>query len=111
MAGVPFLGFAPFFGPHPQDTFLALRIKYGKLFSIYMGPQLAIVLNDYQAIKAAYLGQADTFTGRANGFVFSQLSKGHDGNVHGTTDFDHELDRSICYRCFHSIVIDLVTTN
>lgn len=83
-SGVPFFGYAPFFGPNPQDTFLGLREKYGKIFSIYLGPKLAIVLNDYEAIKAAYVGQdSDPFLGRADGFVFSHLSKGFDDKVHG----------------------------
>ncbi|GAV05746.1 hypothetical protein RvY_15827 [Ramazzottius varieornatus] len=81
--GLPFLGFAPFFGPNPQDTFLALKQKYGKLFSMYMGRQLTIVLNDYEAIKAAYVGQADIFTGRAKGFVFEFITRGEDGETHG----------------------------
>ncbi|GAV07057.1 hypothetical protein RvY_16944 [Ramazzottius varieornatus] len=32
--GVPLLGFAPFFGPSSQDTFLSMKEEYGKIFSI-----------------------------------------------------------------------------
>ncbi|OQV15864.1 Cytochrome P450 2J2 [Hypsibius exemplaris] len=82
-SGVPFLGFAPFFGTNPQDTFLTLGKKYGNVFSLYMGPKLTIILNDYEAIKAAFSGQADIFGARADSFVFRYISTGEDGKLHG----------------------------
>ncbi|GAV09789.1 hypothetical protein RvY_19273 [Ramazzottius varieornatus] len=81
--GVPFIGYAPFFGRNPQDKFLTFKEKYGKMFSIYLGPRLTIVLNDYEAVKEAFLGQAEIFSGRSPGFVFEFLSLGEDGKTHG----------------------------
>ncbi|OQV15855.1 Cytochrome P450 2J2 [Hypsibius exemplaris] len=89
--GLPLLGYAPFFGTNPQDTLLKLGEKYGNILSIYMGPQLTIVLNDYEAIKSAFTGQADVFAGRAVGFVFRFLSMGDDGKVHGITLAEGEI--------------------
>ena len=80
--GVPFLGFAPFFGLNPQDTFYALHDKYGKIFSMYMGRNLTIVLNDYEAIKAAFVDQEE-FLGRPDSFVINDISTGKDGKIHG----------------------------
>lgn len=81
--GLPFLGYAPFFGSKPPDTFFGLREKYGKIFSMYMGPQLTIVLNDYEAIKEAYINQGEVFGATADAFIFRYLSAGDDGKMHG----------------------------
>ena len=53
------------------------------MFSMYLGPRLTIVLNDYEAVKEAFIGQAETFSGRAPGFVFKFLATGEDGKTHG----------------------------
>ncbi|OQV15219.1 Cytochrome P450 2J2 [Hypsibius exemplaris] len=92
--GLPFLGYAPFFGPNPQDTFLELGKKYGNVFSLYMGPKLAIVLNDYESIKAAFTGQADNFAGRGDGFVFRYIMTGRDGKIHGIALGEGEIWRT-----------------
>ncbi|GAV00007.1 hypothetical protein RvY_10925-3 [Ramazzottius varieornatus] len=81
--GLPLLGYAPFFGPNPQHKFLKFKEKYGKIFSMYMGTQLTIVLNDYSAVKEAFITQGEIFSGRAAGFVFEYISRGKDGKIHG----------------------------
>lgn len=62
---------------------MELGKQYGNIFSLYMGPSLTIVLNDYKAIKAAFIDQADIFAGRADGYVFRRLNTGKDGSIHG----------------------------
>ncbi|OQV17278.1 Cytochrome P450 2A9 [Hypsibius exemplaris] len=81
--GLPVLGYVPFLGPHPQDAFIALGKRYGNVFSFYMGSQLTIVLNDYHAVKAAFSEQADTFNGRAGGFVSTYIRQDTKGKTHG----------------------------
>ncbi|GAV00008.1 hypothetical protein RvY_10925-1 [Ramazzottius varieornatus] len=83
LSGLPLLGYAPFFGPNPQHKFLKFKEKYGKIFSMYMGTQLTIVLNDYSAVKEAFITQGEIFSGRAAGFVFEYISRGKDGKIHG----------------------------
>ncbi|OQV14575.1 Cytochrome P450 2U1 [Hypsibius exemplaris] len=70
-------------GPQPQDTLMELGKRYGNVLSFRMGSQLAIVLNDYEAIKAAFSEQADVFAGRGGGFVSRYIRSGSTGKTHG----------------------------
>ncbi|OWA51245.1 putative Cytochrome P450 2J2 [Hypsibius exemplaris] len=81
--GIPYLGYLPFLGPHPRNTFNRLGKKYGNIFSFYLGSRLAVVLNDHQAITAALQEQAEVFSGRAGGFVASYLRTGVERATHG----------------------------
>ncbi|XP_055331313.1 cytochrome P450 2B15-like [Paramacrobiotus metropolitanus] len=89
--GLPLLGYGPYLGPSPQDALYDLRKQYGNIFSMYLGPNLTIVLNDYKAIKAAYIDQADIFSGRADGFIRTHASAGSDGEIHGIATLEGEL--------------------
>jgi len=62
--GIPILGYLPFLGKQPHHVLTKLGAKYGSIFSISMGRYQGVVLHDWKAIKAAFIEQADTFSGR-----------------------------------------------
>ncbi|KAJ6663662.1 hypothetical protein lerEdw1_009741 [Lerista edwardsae] len=45
-------------------SFLALRDKYGPVFTVYLGPRRVVVLCGHQAVKEALVDQAEEFSGR-----------------------------------------------
>ncbi|XP_015262505.1 PREDICTED: cytochrome P450 2G1-like [Gekko japonicus] len=45
-------------------SFLALRDKYGPVFTVYLGPRRVVVLCGHEAVKEALVDQADDFSGR-----------------------------------------------
>jgi len=61
--GVPILGYVPFIGMRPYLAFHELSKKYGSIFSLYMGPKLSIVVNDYRTAKEI-LDVGDLFAAR-----------------------------------------------
>ena len=50
--GIPSLGYLPFMGDFPEKTLFKLSEKYGKIFTIRMGAEDVIILNDYDSIHA-----------------------------------------------------------
>uniref|UniRef100_H2Z1Q5 Uncharacterized protein n=1 Tax=Ciona savignyi TaxID=51511 RepID=H2Z1Q5_CIOSA len=63
--GVPVLGALPFFGKFAHKTILQWsREKYGKIMSVRMGPNDAVVLNDYDTIIEAFVKQHLVFSSR-----------------------------------------------
>lgn len=62
--GLPILGYLPFLGKRPPETFNYLGKKYGSVYRLYLGSRLVIVLNDYNAIREAFVKQAEVFSGR-----------------------------------------------
>lgn len=62
--GVPILGYLPFFGDNPPETFNELRRTYGDVISISMGSFPAIVISGRDAIKEALVDKGDDFSGR-----------------------------------------------
>lgn len=71
--GLPVVGYLPFLGPKAYQTLVELGHKYGNVFSIRLGEIVAIVFNDWDAIKAALVQQSDNFSGRPRIFVFDSL--------------------------------------
>ncbi|XP_077192800.1 cytochrome P450 2G1-like [Paroedura picta] len=45
-------------------SFMALRDKYGSVFTVYLGPRRVVVLCGHDAVKEALVDQADDFSGR-----------------------------------------------
>lgn len=75
--GLPIVGVLPFMSPeHPQKTITEWGKQYGSVYSMYVGQQLTVVLNDYEAIRAAFIEQADNFTGRPRNIIFEAFSRG-----------------------------------
>ncbi|XP_035221675.1 vitamin D 25-hydroxylase-like [Stegodyphus dumicola] len=56
--GLPFLGYLPFIEKRSFITFTKLSKKYGKIYSLYLGRALVVVLNDHKLIKEAFNQQA-----------------------------------------------------
>ena len=50
---------------------------------LHYGTTLSVVLNDYEAIKAALVDKADEFEGRADDAFTEYISTGKDGKIHG----------------------------
>ncbi|XP_061453640.1 cytochrome P450 2G1-like isoform X3 [Rhineura floridana] len=48
----------------PFKSFLALRDKYGPVFTIYLGPRRVVVLCGHETVKEALVDQAEEFSGR-----------------------------------------------
>lgn len=57
-------------------SFLALRDKYGDVFTIYLGPQPAVVLCGYKAVKEALMDQAEAFSGRGPVAIVDPIFQG-----------------------------------
>lgn len=48
-----------------------------------------MVLQDYDAYKAAYLEQDEAFVGRPDAFLTNKFSEGKDGRIHGEYIAEH----------------------
>ena len=76
--GVPVLGYLPFLDVfHLGKSFKILGGKFGDVFSLKVGTELAVVLNSYEAIKKAFA--KDELTARPNTFMFRFFSHGEHG--------------------------------
>ncbi|XP_054720017.1 cytochrome P450 2J6-like [Uloborus diversus] len=52
--GIPYIGYFPFLGEKPYETFHKLSKKYGSVFSINLGGHLVVILNDWESVKEAF---------------------------------------------------------
>ncbi|GAB6024206.1 hypothetical protein CHUAL_008906 [Chamberlinius hualienensis] len=80
-AGLPIVGYLPFVDPQVHFTFTKLGRKYGKIFHVYMGSRLVVVLNDFSALKEAYVKQADNFAGRPSDMNYKDKPEDNMGLV------------------------------
>ncbi|XP_055938577.1 cytochrome P450 18a1-like [Argiope bruennichi] len=60
--GLPLVGYIPFMSPKPYLDLQKFGKKYGGVFSLQLGSQYCIILDDYQSIKDAFA--QDAFLGR-----------------------------------------------
>ncbi|KAK3594527.1 hypothetical protein CHS0354_023584 [Potamilus streckersoni] len=51
-------------GQRHEGTMQKMRTKYGDIFSVYMGPQLVVIVTGYDNIYQALVKQADVFSDR-----------------------------------------------
>ncbi|XP_063791777.1 cytochrome P450 2G1-like [Pseudophryne corroboree] len=56
---------------------LELSKKYGPVYTLYIGPQPAVVLCGYKAVKEALVDNAEKFSGRAEFPIVELTSKGY----------------------------------
>ncbi|CAI9599389.1 unnamed protein product [Staurois parvus] len=56
---------------------LELSKKYGPVYTLYIGPQPAVVLVGYKAVKEALVDHAENFSGRAEVPIVDITSKGY----------------------------------
>ena len=76
--GVPLLGYLTFLDTyHLCQSFADIGIKYGDIFSLRVGTELAVVLNTYDAIKKAFTN--DKLLDRPDTFMFKFFSHGDNG--------------------------------
>ncbi|XP_025107692.1 cytochrome P450 1A1-like [Pomacea canaliculata] len=73
---LPLVGYLPFLGKAPVETFSSLRGLYGDVFSITLGSFPAIVVNGKDGIKDALLAQRDDFAGRPSFSTGRLLNEG-----------------------------------
>lgn len=52
--GLPIVGYLPFLTKFPHLKFIELSEKYGKIFSLHLGSQLVVILNDGDDIREAF---------------------------------------------------------
>ncbi|GAB6023744.1 hypothetical protein CHUAL_008500 [Chamberlinius hualienensis] len=86
-AGLPIVGYLPFFNLQPHITLDKLAQKFGNIYYVYMGSQLSLVLNDFESIKQAFLTQGDTFAGRCHLTEFEDIN----GEISGIIMTDGEF--------------------
>ncbi|GAB6018672.1 hypothetical protein CHUAL_000348 [Chamberlinius hualienensis] len=85
-AGLPIVGYWPFISSPPYKNFIRLAKRYGPIFHLYLSNRLVIVLNDYVAIKEAFIKHADVFAGRIRDGNFVR----NDSERHGLINDDGE---------------------
>ena len=67
---LPWLGDLPLlFSGDLVETFKKLRMKHGDVFSFYMGKNLVIIINGYQAIYDSAVKKGELFSGRPPSFI------------------------------------------
>jgi cytochrome P450 len=67
--GVPYLGYLPFIREGNRGVlFQKIAKKYGQIYSVYIGKELYVVINDYTNIKKALVDNAEVFSGRPESF-------------------------------------------
>lgn len=68
---LPVLGNSIEFTKHTdiRITLRHLRLKYGEVYSLYLGPQLVVVINGLDAIREAIVKRGDEFSDRPETFV------------------------------------------
>ncbi|XP_074873839.1 cytochrome P450 2B11-like [Carettochelys insculpta] len=75
---LPLLGnLLQLWGPSLLQSLLALRDKFGSVFTVYMGPHRMVVLWGYEAVKEALVDQAEEFGGREGLALAKRTAKGN----------------------------------
>ncbi|QQP31419.1 Cytochrome P450 CYP3029A1 [Caligus rogercresseyi] len=74
--GLPLIGYLPFLNPFSLgESFKRLANKYGSVFSLSVGTEHAVVLNDYESIKSVF--SRPEFNNRPDTFMFRYFSLGN----------------------------------
>ena len=76
--GIPLLGYLPFMDVfHLGDSFAKIGRKFGNIFSLRVGTELAVVLDDYDTIVKAF--SQPELCARPDTFMFRFFSRGEHG--------------------------------
>ena len=79
---VVFMGCLPYF----IFTFYLLQLqfskKYGSVFTVYFGPEKAVVLAGYKTVKQALVDHAEEFGGRYVSRVADDINQQHGNTQH-----------------------------
>ena len=62
--GLPLIGHLLMFRRDFREVFRGLKEKYGSVFSIRVGPQRTVVMSEIDAVKEAFVNQAEAFSDR-----------------------------------------------
>ncbi|XP_033761725.1 cytochrome P450 2J6-like [Pecten maximus] len=74
--GYPIVGHIPLMlKGKPQDIYRGLRPKYGDVFSLKLGRRLSVIINGSEALREAFIKQAEDFSDRPDIFLMSVLLK------------------------------------
>ncbi|XP_014670237.1 PREDICTED: cytochrome P450 2U1-like isoform X2 [Priapulus caudatus] len=71
--GLPLVGSALSLGERPDLTLKDWAKTYGPVMSVYLGPQLTVVLSNAASAKDAFLKQGDAFSGRPEFPMFDAI--------------------------------------
>lgn len=80
--GWPVLGSLHQLGRNPHLVLTDMARTYGQIFSLYMGSEFTIVLNDFEIIREAFLKRGEVFSGRPDMHVLQELQSDEYG-LHG----------------------------
>ena len=61
----PVIGSLPYLGRDTKASLAKLALKYGDVFTLYLGPTRTVVINGYDAIKEALIAQSGEFDFRS----------------------------------------------
>ncbi|XP_072039062.1 steroid 17-alpha-hydroxylase/17,20 lyase-like [Amphiura filiformis] len=77
------------------EEFNKLAKKYGDIFSVKIGNNWAVILNNFQLAKDAYLKKPVEFAGRPESFTAEVLSQGYKDIIFSTPNDTWKLHRKI----------------
>ncbi|KAH9422258.1 hypothetical protein DERP_002555 [Dermatophagoides pteronyssinus] len=80
--GFPLLGYLPFLGSNPHYTLWKLGEQYGSIYTLPLGEQKIVILNDWDSVRNAL--RKDSFLGRPDVSLFSLVT-----GVKSLIDDDH----------------------
>ncbi|XP_014664715.1 PREDICTED: cytochrome P450 2C20-like [Priapulus caudatus] len=72
--GLPLVGSALSLGARPDVTLKDWSTTYGPVMSLYLGPQLFVILSDFDSVRDAFLKEGESFSGRPTYPYFELLS-------------------------------------
>ena len=62
----PIVGSLPFLAGDIRDVFSKMAVKYGDIFTVYMGPTRTVVLNGYDVIRECMVKSSGVFDARSD---------------------------------------------
>ncbi|XP_077863305.1 steroid 17-alpha-hydroxylase/17,20 lyase-like [Saccoglossus kowalevskii] len=86
----------------PWKIMKGLSDKYGNVFSLQLGPQVAIVLCDHVAIRDAFVKQAPCFSGRPYVYSISQFSRNNCGIAFGNISPEWSYHKKLASIAIHT---------
>lgn len=103
--GLPLFGYLPFLGKHPHHTLCKLTERYGPIFTLPLGAQNVVVLNDWASVRDAL--RKDAFLGRPRTTGFSLVTGVRSllDDQHGSWREERRTFETFFDTCFNSIHI------
>ena len=92
---LPVVGSVPFLGRKLHEVLTGYRATLGDVFHMYLGPELVVVLNGYEAIREAFVKHGDVFIGRRVDKVTWAMSHGKGMICNRTSEFETPQGSSV----------------